>query len=258
VGLAAPDGYDRANKNEILVRHELGSKFEQLLHGKKYGDRAVEQVAVALEVSPAYVYDCCVLSKTWDREELRAFAKRRNKYGHSVSFSHLSVIAKARKSAEEKRQIVERFFKEGLAVRKLRELCAIKRNTPSGPRHPAAGLSKMGRAAEKYVQASDDWEEVFERIADLGPDEKLLEQMKETKEKLAECRRVLDDHHRRLGVLMEEKASEAKSNKPRDHVPPRSRPKNGLRQRNFTPSRPRHTKKANGKRKKASQSVIAE
>lgn len=155
------DTITKLTKNDLLGRHQLGAKFEQILTDKsKYGDKSAHLLAEALGVKANYIYTHARVAKTWSHGDVEEITKTKP----CVSFSHLIHISTV-PDAKKRKVLIDEVQSFDLAVdatiSKVKEV--VRKSKPDQKdeaRSPASAIKK----SQKLCKALTDWQEEFELL----------------------------------------------------------------------------------------------
>ena len=113
--LASIDG------DELSHRYRISCIVLGVKNSARYGSNRVEFMEEQLGLSKQSLYKYALVAERWSPEKFKALAKRKNRKGLPIPWSHLVEIA-AIKDGRTRTGLVDRFFSECLTVEKLREL----------------------------------------------------------------------------------------------------------------------------------------
>ncbi|WP_438040210.1 hypothetical protein [Sorangium sp. So ce128] len=113
-----------AGTDDAKVRHRLGALVNAIQDdADKYGQRGVEQLAVALGYDKTLLYRHAKVAACWSPKELSELLRRESVTGLPISFSHLQLIATVT-SPKKREGYIETVLAEGLSVRDLKRRLA--------------------------------------------------------------------------------------------------------------------------------------
>jgi len=184
----------RASVDEVMARYSVGVKLAAMKKAPgTFGTRAIEALSVKLDVGTAELYACVKVALTWSRADLQKLMSRTTRSGRPLSWSHLSLCARAR-SAQARASLIEGCLEHAWSVGQLRrQLRASKtrRSSGEGSRHDEVmsdalreGLGFYKRALTEARMYSAAFEERL-RTPNARMDEALRAELLRTLEALA-------------------------------------------------------------------------
>ena len=140
-------------REDTRSRHRVGVHIVEVkLAADKYGARAVERLAQALDTNVHTLYRCASVAECWSAEKLDEVLHRTTVRGQPLSWSHLVVLAGVT-PARRRRDLVELALRKQMTVRELvmhLEACAGW----TVDKRVAVVLRRLVRATERWAEAA--------------------------------------------------------------------------------------------------------
>lgn len=144
--------------NEITLRYRVGCEVQALK--RTYGDGAVGKLARQLGRARSALYEYASVAAAWpDRKEFVKWAKRKQRDGAPLTFSHFVDLARVSDAAARK-HLFEVALTDRLSVRQLRKRVRAPGTRPIEQDSFESAVNGLDRLAQRLV-------DVRERCADL-------------------------------------------------------------------------------------------
>lgn len=147
------------NQNNITARHQTGDLVADVLNADdpdRYGKRAAETLATALDIPKQELYRCKVFAETYTTGQVSKLVKRKTVAGRRITWSHMDALIRIPK-AETREALLERVFKEDLNTRALNALIKQKLGKRGNGKGRPKALPKTLEGAlavlERYAKA---------------------------------------------------------------------------------------------------------
>jgi hypothetical protein len=189
-------------QRSLLGRYRLGVLVKEVYEDgedqggeSRYGTMAMKKICHALPWCQSTLYEALKVAKAFSREEVEHFSQQHTAAGHFLSWTHLWLLAGQPKAV--RKNLFKRVLAEDLAADQLHdEIQRLKGKADNRGRKPVPprslnGLMDQQRSyADHFLQRAQVWDgqhSLLGRVRDLAPEErteKLLEELREHKEKL--------------------------------------------------------------------------
>ncbi len=145
------DRFQKIISHDMRARFELGEILLSVLNDTaKYGDGAMEKLAMAMGGNVTDFYVLTQLVETWTWDQISETMRLAEANGNTITYSHWRSLVTAI-DPRKRNALTQRAAKEGLTVRQLGELLqstqATKRSAAGvKPKNPVAILKQLSRS----------------------------------------------------------------------------------------------------------------
>lgn len=252
--------FDEIASVSVLGLYDIGEQVAVVTgNERKYGEAAVESLAVFLGRLPQELYQYRQFSNAYTRAEVETLLKRTGIGGKKITFGHLNLLAglTGTDALKDRKRYEKAIFEEGLSVRDLETL--IKQSLgarSSGGRKPKmaktllGSISDMEQNTKKLLNRVAAWEQgIFGRV------EKGEDISDKSAQQLAAAQKIVDAAVKQLTDISERMVDAV--GKVQRHLEAGSKPqpapaKKKAAKKGTKKAAKKGTKKAPAKKKKAS------
>ena len=141
-----------ASKTELEKRYAIAKLARDVAENKdgKYGKFGLTRLAKAIGRDKSTVSRAAGIATHWNITDLKKLAKRVGPNGLTLTWSHFELVAE-KPQARQREALLERIFKEGLTVRKLKGVMRTPKAKATGPDADAAALKEISTKANKLA-----------------------------------------------------------------------------------------------------------
>jgi len=214
-------------QNDVMARYDVGTMILAVMANEsKYGARAAEQLAKALDITKAVLYLHTKVASSWTREDLQATIARVDSVtGYHLAWWHVLILAGVEDTSK-RAELIDECLQDKMSGRQIKarvdDVLGFpdnngKSRTITMPHSPSAGLASLRKLTNSLVNAQAMFEEtIFVKIADSPEDyssDSIVEKLREAEEDQTRLELTAKNNRLRLHAALEtiERSKRSKS-----------------------------------------------